>query len=264
MQRGAASLDGASVDGSSSPPGEQSSVASSEQTTGNSETQTADTGTILGRVRDTALIIAVYLYFTGFTYIYAYDDYFGIPFDLSNKPVYQAIVYSYGVVSDYWFPLLLLGSTLAALLLLATYFKNRGTIGIHVAKSITTVASLVAAVLLFPLLDSWAFDDADRTSVEVRDGADVELVKFMLKSNRKKLFDAQFLKMNEAMNLVLLAENDEAYFVLRQDPAIRLPSRLSKPATTRYRLPPGYVYAIRKTDVDTYINHLDEDHYEIP
>src|ERR1700761_2123241 len=98
----------------------------------------------LENIKDIALLVAIYLYFTGWIYIYFYFDYFHLSFKDGNVEAYYFFIYSLNVLfffmKHYIISLLVLSIGSAALVAL----KRR--------KKKVTIGKYWVFIALFPLL----------------------------------------------------------------------------------------------------------------
>ena len=194
-------------------------------------------------IRDVLLIIGIFLFFTGWIYVYYYYDYFGISFSSVEVDYTSYIVYSFIVCSSFsYIPLLVL------LALAAAYY-------FWIKKSV--FSTIICSILLFPglflLAQKAAFADAAKTRLAVsgmreiqfvfRSDADVLGYKNTPDSlgglNRLVKNDVPVIKNAVKVPMRLLGENDNCFILLNQPPQLAgIPD-----------LPVGCVYFINKKDV---------------
>lgn len=136
----------------------------------------------LTALKEVTFFVAIYLYFTGFIYIYFFYDHFGIPLRVVEIPVYYMFIYSYNVVWNFreirwamfmskellWVWLI----TLYFLLLLSTIRKW--------TKHFLYIVFLLA---LFPLLYSLASETAEIETGKIRSGETAKEVSFVFKAD---------------------------------------------------------------------------------
>lgn len=135
---------------------------------------------LLATLKEVTFFVAIYLYFTGFIYVYYFYDHFGIPVRAVDTPVYYFFVYSYNVVWNFgeikWAALLARPSvwfwliTLFVLSLIFSTFKRRRGV-------LTTVLLLP----LFPLLSSLAYEAANIEARNLRLGITAKEITLVFK-----------------------------------------------------------------------------------
>jgi hypothetical protein len=165
----------------------------------------------LSLIRNASFVIAVYLYFTGWIFIYFYDASFGIPVNLSGAEIIWVIMYSWSVIYSYGFlfiivallvgliiyllrnlPLVLkpVQVTLCFLLFLLLYITGKNT-GEDVAKEVRISKTLP------PIIFEFKNDGTDLSAIQNR--------------HVKKLYEA-----NNKGLLCYLTENSSSYFAVYQ------------------------------------------------
>jgi len=198
----------------------------------------------LGDVRDILIIVGIFLFFTGWVYIYFFYNYFGLSISLVNISYADYLVYSYNVLTSYF------GAPLLVLVLLTFAYRK------WLIKFISMTIFL--AVLLFPALYLLAKQVANKNAFEIRsfrqtmrhisfvfkEDADFLAYKFnndsLPRSNKIVKADLDILKDTTIPSrLYLLGQNQEYFFVLFQDPG----------SSQIKGIPFGNVYFINKTYV---------------
>jgi hypothetical protein len=197
----------------------------------------------LGDVRDILIIAGIFLFFTGWVYIYYFYNYFGLSMSSVTINYADYLVYSYTVLTSYyWTPLL----AFLVLIILA----RKWLIGF------TPLA--ISSVLLFLALYLLAKKVASDRALEIRSfrenmrhisfvfkqDADFLAYKFnndsLLSGDRILERDLNILKDTSVPSrLYLLGQNQEYFFVLYQDSA--------RPGVKS--LPFGNIYFINKSYV---------------
>jgi|ERR1043165_4861047 hypothetical protein len=140
--------------------------------------------TLLSKLRDVTFFVAVYLYFTGFVYIYYFYDHFGIPLRVVDTPVYYYFVYSYNISWNMWdirwADLLAQKSSWGSLTVILVLSAFLAVIRRDKRKSILLFACLAA---LFPLLSSLAFAAANVEAKKLRLGQIAKEITFVFKED---------------------------------------------------------------------------------
>jgi hypothetical protein len=218
----------------------------------------------LAMVRDIAFVVAVYVYFTGFTYYYYWRLLLGIPVAVADEPVFHIFVYAFQVFRIYWAGIL--GCIVAGVLLWVAVGSLFDKIAwLHAQERLRSGLSillLVAIVLgLFTVLSVWS-EEAARIHVDsVRAGyTTIEPnIKIMLKPEFKRYFDQDFVYDNEHFCLTLVGETTDAVYALSQ--ALYQGEQNCLPYSTRpgSKLPYGFVYAVPKSDIVSMIVEQGED-----
>jgi hypothetical protein len=198
----------------------------------------------LGDVRDILIIAGIFLFFTGWVYVYYFYNYFGLSISLVSISYADYLVYSYNVFTSYY-----LMPLLALVILVLVYRK-------WFVKYVSLTIFL--AVVLFPVLYFLAKKTADKDALEMRsfrksmrhisfvfkEDADLLAYKFdndsIHHSSHIVKGDLDILKDTSLpSHLYLLGQNQEYFFVLHQEQG--LPEIKS--------LPFGNVYFINKSYV---------------
>ena len=194
--------------------------------------------------RDILVIVGIFLFFTGWTYVYYFYNYFGLSASLVSINYSDYVVYSYVVLSSYhWLPLFVL---------LVLIFAYRRWLRKYVSITIAL------AVLLLPLLYSLAVIVAGADAVALRTERNtMRHISFVFKQGTGILAydmpndsatahihplkkDIEILKDTSVANhLYLLGQNQEYFFVLFQ---------VSGKSEIR-TLPFGTIYFINKNDL---------------
>lgn len=140
--------------------------------------------TFLSSLKEVTFFVAVYLYFTGFVYIYYFYDHFGIPLRVVDTPVYYYFVYSYNIVWNLeavrWTHLLMRQSTWMSLILILILTAILSVLRRNNRKSILLFACLTA---LFPLLSSLAFETSNIEARRLRLGETAKEITFVFKGD---------------------------------------------------------------------------------
>jgi hypothetical protein len=183
----------------------------------------------LGVLKDAVLPLAIYLYFTGFMYVYSLYHELGIGIGGVDIPVYYLCIYAINVFRAY-----LPALTLALIIVLIAALLISRWQRIHRWQRVLATTALV---LLFPGLYALAYWTAERDATAMRKGQFVPTIRLTLRPTESHYPDA-LLRANDKGNLHLVLETNDRYYVLDQpydegDPELAL----------------GTVYGIAKLDV---------------
>jgi len=199
-----------------------------------SEINKSEKISVLSTVRDFIMIVAIYLYFTGWIFVYYQFREFGISLPSVDIPVYYFFLYSYTVISEnlLWFIL-----PLALLLALA-----------HTSNKIAKILGIVIiSAGFFPVCFYLAKKSGEGESLRLRSG-DAKNITLIFKESALaslsdkslKLHDLEYLlDENFQKPLKLLTQTNQSYFVFFQPP----------PDSGSSLLPRCYVYEINKSDI---------------
>lgn len=158
-------------------------------------------------LRNLIFFIAIYLYFTGWVYIYYYLDNFGISLSSLDTPLYFFFVYSYTVISDGKMWLGAVTAVAVVVLFLLQRYKRE-----LVKKFVLTL--LLAG--LFPLSFYLAKSSGRRQAVLMRMGS-AKPVRFVLKKDAQESYPEDFKLANEAESLKLIFQTEDRFYALQQD-----------------------------------------------
>jgi hypothetical protein len=137
---------------------------------------------LLTALKEVSFFVAIYLYFTGFIYIYYFFDSFGISIRSVDTPVYYFFVYSYNVLTGIqevsWGAVLKqrpLWTSIGVIVVVAAIlvFLRRTR-----SKQIILMAALV---VLFPIVFSLARATAKNDALGIRTGLSAKEITFVLK-----------------------------------------------------------------------------------
>ena len=189
-------------------------------------------GEVLTLARDLTLFMAATMYFLGFVYQYYYFSSLGVSLGQLQIPVYYFFVYSYGVISRYWW-----------LLAFGTFICS---IGIRLSQKAyqrfavwrPVIAGLPALLVVFVLFGAARAAGA-RLAAEVRNGNYAPQVKFVFKAEIWSILHKELEQANNADQLRLLTQTSDMYYVLSQD----------VPSNGFRELPVGYVYFVPRSEV---------------
>lgn len=199
----------------------------------------------LSEARDLTVVIAIFLFFTGWIYLYFFYHYFGLSVGILSTSYSDYLVYSYFVLSAYWgLPILLIAGLIAVYLY---WFRNR---------QVVLVALVIAA---FPLLAFAAKKVATEKAFHLReDPQSMRHISFVFREHADMLapgrtpdsalagravllHDNDVLRNNDIRNnmLFFLGQNEDYYFVLYQPKGLPNISALTL----------GTLYYVNKQDV---------------
>ena len=180
-------------------------------------------GSALANARDIAFVMAIFLYFAGFTYRYLYQEAWGITTKQDGLDLFGYLVYAYAPLSAIWLWLLaiVVGIGLVLITLEAVFTIDR----LHrVAFFFPPLRILVVAagvISCFPLLAFGARDAAINSFRDIREG-DLPATRVYFKAKFADLlrkdppYGGQLLDDDATGNLTIVEESSDAYFVLDQ------------------------------------------------
>lgn len=205
---------------------------------------------LLSVIKQIAFLLAVYLYFTGWIYSYAYYQFFGLSAGQSGVPFYDYLILSYSVlefiIGDgswlFWILLLLLAANL-----LLRFFTRK-----ILRQSITRCITLCALIAFFPLLFHYAKKTGIHNARFNAFEANSALPAIEIYSKQKpatvyptdSLAYQRLLSQSDAGHLRLISATNDELFVL-----------LFNPSDSMYTVP--IIYRINKENllyVKTYTN----------
>ncbi len=156
-------------------------------------------------LRDTVFVVAIYLYFTGWIYVYYLYCYFGISLNVVEIPVYDFFIYSSSVLMN-WHTLIVLVPAV-----LAIYFFN-----IHYAVKWAPVLILI---ILFPALFFLSKHYAQTEALMIRKGtSSKKIITLFFKTDVAHDFPEGFQYANKNRALKLLTQTKDMYIVFFQPP----------------------------------------------
>ncbi len=190
--------------------------------------------------KSVAFILAVYLYFSGFTFAYYFYSNFGLAMTLNEVPFYNMFVFAFNVVRGYWW------LTAWAFLLLVTCALYR-----HLEKMKAWFDPIVLLIFLgfLPALYWCSYKLAKTTAMEARTGRiPLPTVRLVIKADKMPEYQKLkvLMKASEAGKLRMLAQNKDWLFLLYQEliPGVR-------------SLPAALVFSVAKADLVTAEMHID-------
>lgn len=166
---------------------------------------------ILAIIRDAVFIVAIYLYFTGFTYRYYYYDHFGLRNLISDPTPFNAFVLSYGVLAKHALVLVAVGVLFAAVFTAARRRRSR------TQRMIAAVVAIVVAVAIFPVLNVYAYDKAHEDAVQDEQvafhGKDARI---SIDGGNAAKYSSYFLEAAGGYDVHILARDERNTYVLWQ------------------------------------------------
>jgi hypothetical protein len=198
---------------------------------------------LLANARDTAFIVAIFLYFAGFMYRYLYRQVWGITSSDGDPQFYGYLVFAVPTLQQGWHWILLIAASAVALVLLVDFLAQWW-------EQILLLRPLVVSagiVLLFVTLTTQAQLAAVNSFNQIRRG---ELpgarIKFFSDAKARAAYGANFMQDNENGVLSVVEETKDAYYVLDQ-PGI---SASILPNGSEATLPDGALVLVPKKEVD--------------
>ena len=173
---------------------------------------------VFSTLRNLLLLVAIYLYFIGWIYVYYYYNHFGISLFSLNIPVYYFFAYSNSVVGNWT-------TTLILLLLVSLGFKLK-----HLFLHTYIIGPVV--VLLFPVFFVVAKESGISRAQQLRI-AGAKPISFILKEGIKKYYPNDFIQANNNGDVRLIYQTKDRYFVFVQ------------PISNENVMPRGNTYDIR-------------------
>jgi hypothetical protein len=229
--------------------------------------RTNDSRSPFAIARDVAFIVAIYSYFTGFTYLYFWMTDLGIFGSILDEPPYDIFVYSFQVCSLYWRRIAIYAVLAFVTLIIARQVTSRSGVEWlrRFQSQIRFSVIAIAVILAFKLLYWSASDAAENFVTGIRAGYyDAPNVKVMLKPQDKRYFDAGFLYDNEDFCIAMVGETRSTVYLLDQDvpDSKAVKGGCESVDHPHGSMPEGYVYAVPRDDIISVI--VQEPRTEIP
>lgn len=158
-------------------------------------------GDVFSTLRNLLLLIAIYLYFIGWTYVYYYYSHFGISLHSLDIPVYYFFAYSNSVIGS-------LPSVVIGVSLILLGFKLRKFLS-------NPYVAVPIVIILFPILFLVARETGIDRAQQLR-GAGAKPVEFVIKDNARKHYPKEFNQANDSGNLRMIYQTKDRYFVFVQ------------------------------------------------
>jgi hypothetical protein len=195
----------------------------------------------LAAARDVSLILAVYLYFAGWTYQFYFLGHFGVALTALEIPVYYFFLYAFSAITFYTSLIVLLSILVILCVMTLTMLSLPGRIKqrLHTSSKFIFILTLI---LLFPILFYAAKEAGEIRAKELRTGRySSKSVKFLLKPELAKRYPKELLSANEMGKLKLLVHNKDFYFIFWQ---------IENESVGSKAVPYGYTYHVPETDSD--------------
>ena len=197
---------------------------------------------IFQNIRDILLVVGIYLFFSGWVYVYYFYEYFGLSISGVKIDYTSYLVYSFVVLTSfYYLPLILLVS----LILIYYYWLKKSLL-------ILIIITLLVFPALYLLSRTVAVKDAENIRRDTNVKREIEFVfrdesgllsnesaDSLASKNSLTKYDLPSIKYPGKNQMHLLGENDNYFFVLNQPPVSKNTKVLSI----------GSVYFIDKKDV---------------
>jgi hypothetical protein len=210
------------------------------------ETPSSSGADFLKSFRDLSFIIAIYLYFAGWIYLYFYYNYFGLSIRQVDMEFYSFLIYSVDVLYYLVAHWLITSLVIICSVLLVHFIKHTWII-------------YIVCVLLFSLL-YYCSIQAARTDAKADfcyHGSRLKNIYFVLKdesdSTKKSaakagggLINADIASLNQQYKLRLLLESKDDYFVIASDTGIN-----AKTVDRHLKI----VYAVKKEKVNLTVSY---------
>lgn len=114
---------------------------------------------LLERLRDLAVLAAIFVFFAGFAYRYYYLGYLGVPAYALPASIEETSAYGYGVFSTHVWPIVI-ASGIASL---GWWVASRYPDAANLVRRTTLAIAVLALIASFPIVNFWAqqtaFDD---------------------------------------------------------------------------------------------------------
>jgi hypothetical protein len=185
-------------------------------------------------------LVAVFLFYLGWTYIYFLYYHFGINVHALNIPIYYFFVYAHPVIAENELSFFVAG----IILLIVLLFINNNTrlLGTRCrwlsdrAPLIRKGVLIIFALALFPLSFQLARTTADRNAAEMRSG-NAKTVYFTFKPETISSYPEEVRQANETGALKLLLQTKDRFIVFYQ------------PVTEEAQLPIASTYVVFNADI---------------
>ncbi|MBI2314112.1 MAG: hypothetical protein HYU77_16600 [Betaproteobacteria bacterium] len=169
-------------------------------------------------LKNWAFLVAIYIYFVGWIYLYFYYRQFGIPLVSLDVPFYYFFVYSYAVIgaANTWLGYTFIVLFVVVFVLLQRPWANEQHATLNIMQKAILIVSSIA---LFYVSFALARDQAQANAMDARDNKGTNSICFTLKKEAEDKYPPDFLGANAECLLMLLTETRERYYVLHQPPS---------------------------------------------
>jgi hypothetical protein len=184
-------------------------------------------------------IVAVFLFFLGWTYIYFLYHHFGVNVHALDIPIYYFFVYAQPVLSDKQYHLmatLSLAVFIFSIYLVTHLLPKKYRWIFESRRQILQGIVVLCGVLLFPLSFQLARQTAEKNAAKIRSG-DVRSIRFFFKTDVAVHYPEEFLTANQNQELRLLTQTKDRFIVFFQ------------PESQEKVLPFGTTYVVFNSDV---------------
>ena len=178
---------------------------------------------LLSTIRNTSLVISVYLYFVGWLYAYYLFLEFGVSLHTVEIPVYYFFVYAYSVLLQARIGFRLVLVTILLIVIFVRVLPSKLAVG-------------MICVALFPAM-FYAAERAAREDATYKRQGNAKTIRFIIKPQAAKAYPAAFRQLNCEHKLRLLVLTKDRYFVFHQPPG------------EKEELPYATTYDISRSDV---------------
>jgi len=161
--------------------------------------------TLFSMIRDVALLVGIYAYFSGWIYVFSYYRQFDVPLNHLDIPSYYFIVYAFSALYNFWGVLIVLFA-----LLTLVFFARR-------ERPHPIIVPLVL-LLLFPILFRHASNEAVNDAYEDRFSSDNDRVVLSFRAETEKNYPSELVANNNANRLRFLTEGKDFVVVFYQPP----------------------------------------------
>ena len=184
-------------------------------------------------LRDVVFIVALYIYFCGWVYVYVVYTHFGVSLNALDIPFYYFFVYSYSALVgafSYSWTVIIIALVSVAVFMLLVYLL--------LPDHLRRLVWALCLIILFPGFFFLARREANKEIADIRTGY-TKRIMLVLKKNVTEHFPKEFIEANKKGQLILLAQTKDRVFVLRQ----------SLPSGDTDQIPYGFVYDVSRADI---------------
>jgi hypothetical protein len=197
---------------------------------------------LLTILKDLAILVSVYLYFTGWVYHYYLFTHFGVSLSSLDIPIYYFFIYSQPVIYENKIWYIFATVIFILILLLSKYVAKRITKDSTEAKKKELELSKWGIISLLVFLLPLSFHLARRTAItralSMRNGY-AQKISFIFKQDANGKYPEEFINANGSGKLRLLNQTKDRFFVFYQ------------PKSEEPEMPYGYSYVVFDTDIST-------------
>lgn len=213
----------------------------------------------LATLRDVVLIVAIFAYFSGFSYYTEVLGQFGLASNIVQFPFYDTLAYSFAIFNHFsWLDIFIAIAVVIAVWLFAVRVPDT----LPSWRVLKTLALVGVVSGVFWLIHNLAYNRAQDFTFGERVAPD-NFVTMVVKPSAKKKYGKDFVFLNQHQHLTMLFQTADTYYVLSQfsgAPDFHSTFRHADDETV-YLLPHGFIFAIPKSDVQTVITVLPKENY---